>query len=155
MRLYPLSRNGDCVQGENRLQLGVRAFKTLLTLLLLANWFVCTVHCQLEQTGLCKEVATHSAVVGVQTVSDACFDADASVCDWIVSGGLQVSKSRVSAPQFIALPLATFLHDALTDTIKPSPGGDHQSRSVPPELVSSVLFDLRTALPARAPSIIS
>lgn len=134
----------------------MRAFKTVLTLLLLANWFVCTVHCQLEQTGLGKEVASHSAVGGVQAVSDACCEADSNVCDWIVSGGLQVSQSRVSAPQFIALPLAPFLQVDSTDIITLSePSACNESRIVPPEFSSSVLFVLRTALPARAPSFIS
>jgi hypothetical protein len=133
----------------------VRTFKTLLTLLLLANWFACTVHCQLEQTGLLHEVVAYSAN-DVQTFSDGCYNEESQVCDWIVSGGLQVSDSRVSAPEFSALPLAAFLHAALSDAIECSdPAGCNQSSTVPPELVSSVLFVLRTALPARAPSLLS
>lgn len=134
----------------------MRVLKTMLTFLVLANWFVCTIHCQLERTGLCKEVATQTSLNGFQTVSDDCFDGDFNVCDWIVSGGLQVSKSRVSAPQYIALPLAPFLQVALADIITPpEPNACHQLSIAPPEFSSSVSFVLRTALPARAPSCIS
>ena len=115
------------------------------------------VHCQLEQTGQFHKESAHSAP-GVQTVSNVADDCDShsQVCDWIVSGGLQLSDNRVAAPEFVALPLAAFLHVALSDLIELSdPGGYNQSSTVPPELVSSLLFVLRTALPARAPSFIS
>ena len=115
------------------------------------------VHCELEQAGQFHKMAAHSAVGGqiVFNVAHEC-DSNSQVCDWIVSGGLQLSDNRVTAPEFVASPLAAFLHAALSDLIELSdPGGYNQSSTVPPELVSSVLFVLRTALPARAPSFIS
>ena len=132
----------------------VRGFKTMLTLLLLANWFACMVHCQMEQTGLFHEAAAYSAN-DVLVVSDSCQH-ESHVCDWLISGGVQVSDARVAAPEFVALPLAAFLQVALSDAIELSdPGGYDRSSDVPPELSSSVHFVLRTALPARAPSLAS
>ena len=124
-------------------------------MLVLANWFACTVHCQLEKTGLLHKLAGHSATVGVQTVADA-SDEDCQICDWVVSGGLQGSGSRIAAPEFVAFPLVDFLRVAFSDLIAlPKSVTQSQWSIAPPDLGSSVQFALRTALPVRAPSLIS
>ena len=109
------------------------------------------VHCQLEKTGLVHKFAENSAI-SVHTVSDSSGDNDSQICDWVMSGGLQVSENRVSIPEFVAVPSAAFLSIAIRLTV---PDGQTQLSIVPPELATSVQFVLRTALPVRAPSIIS
>ena len=112
-------------------------------------------HCQLEKTGLAHHFAGNSPV-SVHTLSNSGDDGDSQICDWITSGGLQTSESRVCAPEFVASPFAFFLSIALSDVIMlPMLGGQAQSSLAPPELASSVQFVLRTALPVRAPSLTS
>ena len=133
----------------------MRVLKTMLTLLVLTNWLVCTAHCQFEQAGLCHKAAEQCSL-NVQTPPADCQADDGPVCDWIISGGLQKSDAGVSAPEFVALPLADFLRVAFDNvSANPEPPGHNQSSIVPPEFSSSVLFVLRTALPARAPSFLS
>lgn len=113
------------------------------------------VHCQLAKTGLAHNIAGNSPL-SVQNISDSDDANDSQICDWVTSGGLQFSESRVSAPAFVASPFAIFLSIALSDVITlPRPGGQVQSSIAPLELASSVQFALRTALPVRAPSLIS
>jgi hypothetical protein len=135
----------------------VRRLKTALTLLLLANWFVCTAHCQSEQTGHFRNKTENSAA-GLQTFFSVPHDcpSNSQVCDWIASGGFQLRDNRIAAPEFLALPLAVFLQVSLSDlTERFGSGVYNESTTVPPELFSSILFVLRTALPARAPSLAS
>ena len=134
----------------------MRRLRTALTLLLLANWFVCTAHCQSEQTGHFRNQTENSA--GLQAFFSVPHDCPSNfqVCDWIASGGFPLRDSRIATPEFLALPLSAFLQISLSDLIERSGSGDYnQWTTVPPELFSSVLFVLRTALPARAPSLAS
>jgi hypothetical protein len=137
----------------------VRLWKTVLTVLLLANWFACTLHCQLEKQGLFSKRTALGAHGGIsdQSVVSTLGDDDSNVCDWVTTGGLQVSDNRVSAPEFFPAPLVAFLGIAFSDLVIlfDEPRSQCQRSVAPPELRSSFHFVFRTALPARAPSIAS
>lgn len=131
----------------------VRLLKTVLTMLVLVNWFTCTVHCQLETAGLfhksAKEgVAAHKATSDITS-------SDSDICDLVATGGVHLSDNRVSAPECSLAPVIAFLAFALPDLAVLADGPQLQcERSLaPPELRSSFHFVFRTALPARAPSL--
>lgn len=122
-------------------------------MLVLANWFACTVHCQLEKTGLFHKGA--QAGVSAHKATSDINGLDSDICDWVVSGGLHVSDNRVAAPEFSPAPLVAFLAFALSDlaVLADEPQVQCERSLAPPELRSSFHFVFRTALPARAPSL--
>lgn len=81
--------------------------KQILTVLVLANWFACIVHCQSEQARL-----TSNSVGAVRTsfvaASQANGGEDCHVCDWVATGGYKTSESRVMAPDVVTVLLPTF-----------------------------------------------
>jgi hypothetical protein len=129
--------------------------KSVLTMVLLATWFACTLHCQFEKDGPFHNAAAQASIHSEAAHCDL-DDADSHVCDWVTTGGLHVSDSRVSAPEFVAVPLFAFLGIVFSDLLIPPEPSSQSERSVaPPELRASFHFVFRTALPARAPSIAS
>jgi len=134
--------------------MAVRVLKSLLTVLLLANWFACTAHCQLEKTGFYHESGSQACT---GSHSDSSGHDDSQVCDWVNSGGLQASDVRVVAPEApLAIALASLLATCLCEErLSPDSHGGAESSVVPPELVHTFQFVHRTALPARAPSLAS
>ena len=133
----------------------VRGLKTLLTVLLLANWFACTAHCQVEKTGFFNESGSHHCPGG-HSDSESSGHGDSRVCDWVTSGGLQATDIRVVAPEALAVALAPLLATDLCDErLTPNSRGGAESSVAPLELVHTFQFVLRTALPARAPSLAS
>lgn len=133
--------------------LQVRLLKTVLTMLVLVNWFTCTVHCQFEKAGLFHKSA--KAEVAAQKATPDIASLDSDICDWVTTGGLHFSDSRVSAPEFSPASLVAFLAFAFSDlaALADEPQVRNEWGLAPPELRSSVHFAFRTALPARAPSI--
>jgi hypothetical protein len=135
--------------------MNVRSFKTLLTVLLLANWFACTAHCQLEKIRFFHEAGSHPSA-GCPSDSESSGHADSRVCDWVTSGGLQAADIRIIAPEAVAAVLAPlFANDACDERLALNSGGVIEWSVAPPELVHTFQFALRTALPARAPSLAS
>ena len=131
----------------------VRVFKTLLTLLLLANWFACTENCQLKKSRLVQNLAGHGRA-NFQAVSNNADDS--RICNWIASGGCKNSESKIVVPKFVMTVLSTFWQATLDEqglALK----SDLQTEwsTAPPELSPTVHFTSRAALPARAPSIAS
>jgi hypothetical protein len=132
----------------------VRGLRTLLTVLLLANWFACTAHCQLEKIGFFHEADCHGAAI--QSDSESNGHDDSRICDWMTSGGLQAADVRVIAPEALAVVLAPlFANDSCDERLALNSGGVVAWSVTPPELVHTFQFVLRTALPARAPSLAS
>jgi hypothetical protein len=111
---------------------------------LLANWFACTLHCQVEQVGMSRKVA--------QTGTPK---ADSDVCGWVVSGGLDVSDSRTAVQEFTPLALIAPCSVLAADLVIFSDEMRVQNKwsVAPPEMRASFQFLLRTALPARAPGV--
>jgi len=133
----------------------VRGLKTLLTLTLLLNWFACVAHCQLAKTGFFHESGSHASA-GCPSDSESSGHADSRVCDWVMSGGLQAVDIRVIAPEALAIELAPlFTTDACDEQLSLKAGCLIEWSVAPPELVHTFQFVLRTALPARAPSLAS
>lgn len=133
----------------------VHGLKTLLTVLLLANWFACTAHCQLEKFGFLHEGGSHHSA-GAQSDSEPNGHDNSRICDWMTSGGLQAADIRVTAPEAVAVVLAPlFANDACDERLALNSGGVIEWSVAPPELVHTFQFVLRTALPARAPSLAS
>lgn len=135
--------------------MAVRVLKSLLTVLLLANWFACTAHCQLEKTGFLHAPDSHQGACS-RSDSESNGHDDSRVCDWVTSGGLQATDIRVVAPEALAVALAPlFATDACDERLSLKSGGLIEWSVAPPELVHTFQFVLRTALPARAPSLAS
>jgi len=131
----------------------VRVFKTLLTLLLLANWFACTENCQLKKSRLVQNLAGNGGA-NFQAVSNNADDS--RICDWIASGGYKNSESKVVVPEFVMAFLPTFW-EATLDEQRLALKADCQTEwsTAPPEFFPTVHFASRAALPARAPSLAS
>jgi hypothetical protein len=133
----------------------VRLLKTVFTMLVLVNWFACTLHCELEKTGLLRK-ASPAGNSTKPSVSETRGNVDSDVCDWVANGGLDASGLRVTAPEFAAVPLLAFVGSNLGDlaALPDEPCVQRQGSLAPPELLRpSVHFVCRTALPARAPSL--
>lgn len=133
----------------------MRGLKTLLTLTLLVNWFACIAHCHLEKAGFIRETACHH-ILGSHSDSESNGHDDSQVCDWVNSEGLKAADVRVFAPEALTFLCARVLATDLYDGRRSPDSCRVTDRSVtPPELVHTFQFVLRTALPARAPSLVS
>lgn len=133
----------------------MRLWKAVLTVLVLANWFACALHCQAEAAGLLHKASLGGASSPQAALSAANYP-DSDICDWVVTGGLDASDTRVAAPVFTPIPVAAFVRDATARPLVLPADLQFQTRGslAPPALLrSSVHFVLRTALPARAPSL--
>ncbi len=135
--------------------MNVRSFKTVLTVLLLANWFACTAHCELKKSQSPQNPAGHGNA-HFQGASNSADADDSQICDWVASGGYKNSESNVVVPEFVLAFVPTFWKVALDEQLLTLKAGcQSESSTAPPELVPTVPFASRTALPARAPSIAS
>ena len=129
----------------------MRRLKAIVTVMVLAVWSACAVHCSLENlTGAseapcCKDEGGPSGRVPA--------GAEQCVCSTIQAGGYVSQENTRSTPA----PLLSVLpgnspcdsEDSLT-----RPGVAEAALS-PPEVVRSWQFYFRAALPARAPSLVS
>lgn len=128
--------------------------KQVLTLLLLANWFACIAHCQLELS-LGEGHPILRAQTGFQAPSPASEGADDHICDWVVTGGYKISESRVAAPDWVASLLPDFHPPLSPQAPPPLPLVHFAEWSTPPPVrADSFLLVCRTALPVRAPAFI-
>ena len=130
----------------------MRVLKSILTLLVLANWFACTGHCAFERTSLPASV---TAGVNLQSQA-ACVTPEEShhICDWVLSGGYAFSETRVTLPAFAPHmdAVLALLHREL---LSQEECGVSDCGIDPPRPISTFLFVCRTALPVRAPSSVS
>jgi hypothetical protein len=129
--------------------------KRVLTLLVLANWFACIVHCQAEQ-GLLSASNNTNAQFAFQTASHGDGNGEDHVCDWVATGGYKASESHVVAPK-LNYSLNPAFAEILPGEKLPSPNQVHafEWSNAPPEQRDIFLFVCRTALPVRAPSFVS
>lgn len=129
---------------------GVKWFKTIVTMLLLAGWLPATSHALLEQVGW-----IHTAHADAHDDSDADnHDAADGFCR-VASTDVQVPQPELSGGLWLAsvgfsLTLATLFEAELALPNGPDPPG-----AAPPELSHTWQFSFRASLPARAPSVIS
>ncbi len=130
---------------------GVKRFKTVVTMLLLALWLPATSHALLEQAGW-----IHAAHVDAGGAPDTDNDHDAAdgVCR-VTSTNIQVPQPEWSSGVLLAwtdvsLTLAAWFEASLALPNGPAPPG-----AAPPELSQTWQFSFRASLPPRAPSLIS
>lgn len=127
-------------------------FRTLLMLLLLANWFACTAHCTFLKTQVAQN-SCGSDSAGFSLSQGA--DDDQQVCDWVMSGGYESPKARVAAPALVTAVLPTFPVVDLCNSLLPPRLNNYAGWNASPLLTATFLFVCRTALPPRAPSLLS
>ena len=129
--------------------------KSLLTLLVLANWFACTAHCQSEKSRLIQNPDGRSSV-SLQTASPRGGSENCHICDWVASGGYENAASRIVLPESVTPTPSDFLKAVLDAQLRAQESdGQTEWSTAPPDLTPTVHFASRAALPARAPSIAS
>ena len=127
----------------------------MLTLLVLANWFACTVRCELEKIHFDHHSAVHDTA-SIQSQSSTTTDEDCRVCDWVMAGGCKTPESRIAVPVFVAALTPAFLNLSPPDNFFPPKYSSHAGWSAPPPEQAAIFLSVcRTALPVRAPSILS
>jgi hypothetical protein len=119
-------------------------WKAILALLLLATWLPCEVKGILFPALDCCS-AEHSQH-GEKTDCEHC-----QICGTVLTSGYNVSEVRIVAPEIFApivqvevKPEALLLNSSFPT-----------KSDVPPDILTSWQFDLRAALPVRAPSFAS
>jgi len=129
----------------------VRRLKAIVTVMVLAVWAVCTAHCTIEnltgasEPSCCKEEGGQSGQVPVGPGQ--------CVCSVIQAGGYVSHDNALLVPVPVrCLPLGNILCDS-EDPLRRT--GVVEATLSPPEVVRSWQFCFRTALPVRAPSLIS
>lgn len=132
----------------------VNRLKTIVSLLLAAVWLPASSHALLEHFELIHQVhADHDAD------SDGSHEHDADNHE-AADGRCALSSTHVSVPQpnAVALPMlfcALGLDWASELHVEPQPSGLAPPGTAPPQFSHRWQFSFRTALPARAPSLIS
>lgn len=132
----------------------MKLVKTAFVLALAAFWALVTSHCGLENTfGLEFLTCSTEAADATPHQSSDCGDDDA--CATIESGCYKSEERQVSvtkpclAPAALALPLLSERTDFESAARLLAPA------TTPPELAHAWQFSFRTALPPRAPSLLS
>lgn len=128
----------------------VQRTKQVLTLLLLANWFACVVHCQLGQARLVGSLAKDSRP-SFQAASPGNSGEECHICQWVATGGYKASDSRLAGPELVPVLMPAFT-PAPQHELPPKQSHFAEWSTPPPDLGGTFLFVCRTALPARAPS---
>lgn len=132
----------------------VNGFKTVLTLLLLATWFPCTAHCEVEASRLLKCVSLSDPCCAHTNTSSEI--GGCQVCDWVSSGAYKTQNSRIMAPESVPASLFTFFAvPSFAETVPTRQEAYPKLTAAPPDLLNVFQFVSRTALPARAPSLVS
>ena len=128
----------------------VKWLKSTVTVFLLALWLPATSHGLLQQAGWIH--AEHADEAGAPD-TDNDHDAADGIC--VVSTDAQLAATELCglAPAFSSLGFA-FVLAALAESLPASSGPDPPG-TAPPQLSHRWQFSFRTALPARAPSLIS
>ncbi len=132
----------------------MKLVKTAFVLALAAFWALVTSHCGLENTfGLEFLTCSTKAADSTPHPSSDCGDDDA--CATIESGYYKSDEKQVSVLKPDLVPLAltlALLSEPATDEFAP---GLAPPETAPPELAQAWQFSFRTALPPRAPSLLS
>ena len=128
----------------------VNRLKGIVSVIVLALWASCTIHCELEMFAPAK---TSSCCQGDEQPGGKPTTPQSCVCRAIASGGYIVQKNApVAAPVPDAILVFTEItqsEDVLREAVV------EELIFAPPELLKSWQFSLRTALPPRAPSVVS
>lgn len=135
--------------------LTVDILKSFLVLLLLGTWFPCAANCQLMMSRAAQNLVEHHDA-SFQTAFNAGSDEDCQICDWVATGGCEQSETKVVAPEFATVVVPSFCQTILDEQLLALKSGCQTEWSTaPPELAATYHFAFRTALPPRAPSLIS
>ena len=126
-------------------------FKAIVTVMVLAVWSACTVHCTIENLTAGSTVPCCNDEGGQS--GQAPGGPGQCVCSAIQAGGYVTHDKVVSAP-VPRLTLSQFVIPCDFGDLPAGPGIVEAALS-PPEIVRSWQFCFRAALPARAPSSIS
>jgi hypothetical protein len=137
----------------------VRAFRSIVALLLALAWLPATLHCglaALDAGGPAGECCPHAHAASQDSAGDSTDDSahcGLGVCDIVESGDYQPAQNvlKVSAPSAVVL---VFHLIALASELTPVPeiAADAEVES-PPELRRTWHFAARAALLPRAPSL--
>jgi hypothetical protein len=129
--------------------------KNVLTMLVLANWFACIVHCQSEQAVPLTSGGSSRAVCHAASQPKDGGDCP-GICDWVVSGGYKASENRVDLPDRLSAHLsALFQAKDSPAPLGPSKHTFVQLSNASPKHLRTFLDFCRTALPPRAPSLLA
>jgi len=122
-------------------------------MLLLANWFACSVRCQFERTGLFH--GTGQVETTVRKATGGFDGPESDMCGWMTNGGLELPDTSVPVPYFSPTPLVAFQDSPFSElsALAREPRVHSEWSLAPPELRASFHFIFRNALPARAPSL--
>lgn len=129
--------------------------KSILVLLLMGTWFPCAAHCQLIKSRAAQSLVEHHDA-SWQTASTSGNGEDCRICDWVASGGYEQSETKVVAPEFATVVVPSFcqtIHDKQSLALNSC--SQTEWSTAPPELAPTFHFAFRTALPPRAPALIS
>ena len=123
---------------------GVKLLRSILAFGVLALWLVATHHCQLEDV-------PSLAFLRCASPAPTSSHCDGDSCQIVESGAYKISETRahVVAPLVARIAPAVVLENAATAERTTA------FKTLPPELSQSWQFISRTALPIRAPSIVS
>jgi len=128
----------------------VKSFRTLLTMLLVALWPLVTSHCDLEQLPGFEFLACTDEAAATHAESDCATDTCASV----ESAFYKTEDAQLLVPTPPLIP-SNLLTTVLPSPVEPAVTSKVVFDSAPPELPQVWQFSFRTALPPRAPSLVS
>ena len=132
----------------------MKLLKNTFVLAVVAFWALMTNHCGLELISGLEFLACSPQAEATPHQPTDCGDEN-DACATVESGLYKSEPSEISAGKafFPAVALAVAL---LSQTDAPEPSADQfLFRCSPPELLKTWQFSFRTALPARAPSLLS
>lgn len=132
----------------------MKAFRAIIALLLIGAWLPATSHALLEHLEVIHQVhSNHDSDAAGSSEHDADnHDAADGKC------ALSSPHSSLPLPKAVALPMlfcALGLNGTFELHVEPQPSGLPPPGPAPPELSHRWQFEFRTALPARAPSLVS
>ena len=128
----------------------VKSLRTLLTLVLVGVWPLVTTHCDLEQLpGLAFLACADEA-----ETTHAEKDCETDTCASVESGFYKTEDTQPVVPTPPLVP-SELLTSILLSPVEPASFQIQGFDLAPPELPKSWQFSFRTALPPRAPSLVS
>jgi len=130
---------------------GMKLFRTLLTLGLVAVWPLVASHCKVEQLPGFQFLACVESDTGTTHQEGDC---ETDSCASLESGFYKTESGWLTVPPPLAL-LSPFLTMLSLKGAGSIPASSNALETAPPELPVSWQFSFRTALPVRAPSLAS
>jgi hypothetical protein len=130
----------------------VKCLFKLSAILLLALWLPATLHCGLETAGLLLH--EHGLDLADTGCATAC---EKESCSTLEDGAYKKASDpiKVSAPSLALCITQLVLDVAVEAAAESAPSVSPYTTDSPPELARTWQFTVRTALPARAPSLIA